>query len=135
MNEKLQEQLAEVLKWLLQWAQSTQEFVLAQAPLIVQEAIRFGRASETWDVAAGAVSLAIGLVLVFRSMIPFMSDANEARYVTGHSVLLTIRTFGGIAMSFIGLMAVLTNISPLLKVWFAPRIYLLEWVAQLIKGV
>ena len=55
MNEELQKELALWLASLRQGAESASNFVLEQAPLVVQEKIAYGRVVETTEFVATVV--------------------------------------------------------------------------------
>lgn len=127
MNQKLQDSLAEVATFLLQWAKETKDFVSEQAPLVVREAIAYGRALETWESAALLIGLITGLVFLKRNY----NKAGFGLQVSSHD----IKTVAGFILTAVGGVGTLIQTPDLIKVWFAPRIYLLEWAAELLKTV
>jgi hypothetical protein len=125
MNEKLQASLVEVIQFLLKWAQETKDVVVEQAPLVVREAIAYGRALETWELTGLLILLGLYVWCVrwFRRHEWFDTDFEEppiAHIFTG---------VGGFAL----VLAFSSQMPDVLKVWFAPRLYVLEWAAQLLK--
>jgi hypothetical protein len=128
MNDQLQAQLADVIKFLLEWAKSTQGFILEQAPLIVREAIAYGRAYETWLIVGSFLAAVTGLTIIHRNRKKAEYDF-EAMPVNYESV----KTIGGVALSALSITVFLINFPDFLKAWFAPRLYLIEWASDIIQ--
>jgi hypothetical protein len=125
MDPALQQQLAEYLKAILATAQSGAAFVSEQAPLVVQERLVYGRITETLFV-----------VLMCSLFIPVgMAWWNRRRWEEGcnygdkgsPTVAITLLTC---IVSFLVFMSS-TNF---VKVWFAPRLYVLEWAMGMVNG-
>jgi len=112
MNEQLQKQLAE----LLAKAQDAAMWAGSQIPPLVQEKIVFGRAWETLCL----VLLIVGVVISYRITRWGVESDNEASFFGG---------FAGIAMAGVAI----AQTHAVLMVWFAPRLYIVEWLRSMIQ--
>lgn len=120
MTPELQQQLAEYLKKLMETTQSAANFAADQLPLVVQEKILYGRVTETLQFV---VFIAIAAVS-FRMMRWTMK---RERY--DDELFICAYAASGIVFSILALV----ETSYLAQVWFAPRLYILEWAAHLMK--
>lgn len=125
MNEATQEQLAELVKWLRETAQAGQAFVAGQAPDLAREIIAYGRVMEPL-IAFGPV---IAYSILMWRWAPKMLEAWDSLDDEFHAI-------GGWVFSGVGgLTSVLflLNTPDAIKVWVAPKLYLLDYVAGLLK--
>lgn len=122
MDTQLQQQLADYLKLILETIKTGSTFVAGQVPLVVQEKITYGRAEET-------ITLVILIVLVYLSYrtVRWGMDQNDEMSVVACVV-------GGIGILLFTVLA-LIELDFVLKVWFAPRLYIIEWIVSLLKDV
>lgn len=117
VNPEIQKELLAWLTGVRELAAQGKDFVLAQAPLVVREAIAYGRAVETWYVV---ISL-IGLVVCYRVALKVhRSDDHE---------MLPLPIIGCIA----ALTGLCLNVPDMLMAWFAPRIYLINWLMDMVS--
>ena len=136
MNEQLQQQLAEYLKAIASTAQQGASFVMEQAPLVVQEKIALGR-----------VTLTAWMVLCVVACVPLvrfgMSHWGRARaickeqgdaYYRDEEVPHGLAGGLSVACGCACVIAALALIEPVATVWFAPRLYILEWAMGLVSG-
>lgn len=125
------EQAQELMKWLLETLQQAKAFVLEQAPALAREIIAFGRIYETAQFALAAAILGVGLwYLVFRlaSTIKLL-DSEEDEILAGVRLLIQ-----GVACPVVGLIATSVTTRGVVLVWFAPRLYLLEYLSSALGG-
>src|SRR5258708_84094 len=132
MNEQLQQQLAEYLRAIATTARSGSDFVLQQAPLLVQEKISYGRMYESAWMVLFALGLAFGIALVRKGQrkLPAYwaaSDNDEAAFRAWAPI------FVGALLCFWGLAGIGFNNQVFFTVWVAPRLYILEWAMELLK--
>lgn len=131
MDPKLQQQLAEYLKEFVGAVKAGGEFALQQAPLVVQEKIAYGRASTAITLL---MSIAI-LGAVARSapavgrLITAADRDGDAAKMAGAVIATVVMLVAG----FVSAIVFFGTYEDALKVWFAPRLYILEWVASLVK--
>ena len=125
MNEELQKALAEFVKATLAGFQAGKDFVLAEAPEVIQQLIRwkFWEAS-VWAVFCGAACLlfvAVGL----RKEGWRINSADDLDESPLPLVALAGIGFGG----FIAM----TKAMVALQIYVAPKVWLIEWAMKAIK--
>jgi hypothetical protein len=124
MNEQLQSQLAAILGSIHTGVAKASDFAMAELPSIAQQYVMYGRASITLGVV-------LGLVAFFTAYKLARFGASQTKY--GEETEQILGICGAIAAGFIGLVLLLLNTSAALLVWFAPKVWLLKELAQLIK--
>ena len=120
MNEDLQKQLAEMLAKLAGAAEQGMAFAGDQIPPLVAEKILLGRVTSTVWLLVGAVLLYIGIGFTRR----LWSWAHEE--IDDEAVLVAI--LGTAASLAPGSATMLVAGEIALKAWFAPRLYIVEWL-------
>jgi hypothetical protein len=126
VNEQLQQQLAEYLKAIATTAEKGAGFVIEQAPLVVQEKIAYGRVVETATlVAALAGAVALYRFTRWSWTQAVADDFDNPLYFLGGIVGAV-----GVTVAAIGSVGQFNAVA---MVWFAPRLYILEWALSLIK--
>jgi hypothetical protein len=140
MNEELQKQLAEMLAALMRVAQDGSAWAQGQIPMLVQEKILYGRVSMTaWMLLylAGVVAACVAWPRARRAQAAASADyhqtMNDTKYRFDSGVadrqiftviaLLALCVGGGICA-----LAALDAIDSLVQVWFAPRLYIIDWL-------
>lgn len=136
MNPDLQKQLADMLAKLTDVAGAASSWAGQQIPPLVQEKIVYGRISSTcWVVL---IAVAIWPVAVYTRRFYRQACADRASKEGYRSDIWPERP-GGLA-SMLG--AVLTvgltvsffiNLNEALLVWFAPRLYVVEWLRGMVS--
>lgn len=122
MNEELQKQLAEMLAKLMTFAEDGAKWAGEQIPPLVREKIALGRAEESVWMAVSVGLLLAGVVIAVKTW-PWMVDNLDY----GPTPLVT-------AVAVLpGIIAVSGNLHGFLLVWFAPRLYIVEWLRTLIQ--
>jgi hypothetical protein len=127
LTEELQTALREVLEGLRAAISGATDFVLEQAPLIVQELIRWKRAQHSIELGIWLGLVGLGVYLTLRCLKICRTKeallAIEAAGLGGAMALgTTIFCFYKMALA----------IPAFLEVWLAPRIYLLEFIASIV---
>lgn len=137
MNEELQKQAIQALQGIIQFATETKDFVVAQAPDVVQQLLRY----EFWTSLGQQMSVVFGFLalLVFGAHLLkyrwfIVTDYSESQKNERELPSIVI----GCICSVIGIFG---TVIPLLctttLVWFkvavAPKIFLIEYAANLIK--
>lgn len=127
MNEELQRQLAAMLEKLTAAVEQGAIFAGDQIPPLVAEKILLGRALSTAYLLSGLVLLAIGLRLTWRVW-AWVSDVNTSdRDAAFGGVLCTVAALSP------GLAVIYGNLHQVFLVWFAPRLYIVEWLRELVR--
>ena len=117
MSEDMQKQLAEYLKDFVGAIKAGGEFAMQQAPMVVQEKIAFGRAQESIELAA-CVLVLVGLTVM---LVQLYKEADDCLVIP----------VGVLTLLAVGVTAI--NVPDVLQVWLAPRLYILEWAASLLR--
>lgn len=122
MKNALAEKLVEIIGSIQNGIAATTDFAVAQLPDVAQQYIAFGRVNETAGLAAMLLLVALGIWLIFRSLKATKEDGDyfpsviASACATGAAIYFTVIVFEGAVM-----------------VWFAPKIYLIKGLANLIK--
>jgi hypothetical protein len=129
MNDELQSKLVEVLTGISEGVVQVKDFAVEQLPDVAQQYIMFGMVWETtllgFLIAASMLcvwGLVWGLKKAFGDTSTYMLEQ------TGFFVAI----ISGCVLAFTGSFAI-AQIKPVLLVWFAPKLYLLQGIAGLIK--
>jgi hypothetical protein len=117
VNPEIQKELLAWLTGVRELAAQGKDFVLEQAPLVVREAIAYGRAVETWYVV---ISL-IGLVVFYYIA--------QKLYRHDNTEMMPFPLIG----CCVSLAALCINVPDMLMAWFAPRIYVVNWLMDMIS--
>lgn len=124
MSEELQKQLAEMLKSLMATAQDATTWAKGEIPLLVKEKIMLGRVEET---VYFVVSLLVGAVILYYSLKLWKHSWQLTKEDADEPVILA---------NIIGVILSVVVIYPshnFFTVWFAPRLYIIEWLTSLVK--
>jgi len=121
LNSDNQQKLNDSLSSLLDWAKSAGDFVAGQVPLVAQEIIHFGIASYAFFCVLAVVGIVYGLWAL-----------PKVAKQTDPYIELLLET-SGLASVMFGVVALLRCGYMLLMVTFAPRLYLIEYLSNLVK--
>ena len=129
MNTETDKQIAEILKKGLEVAEKSGNFVIEQAPDLVKQLITY-KTVETSIYVLIEITL---MYLIFRYFKYLYKKNNEdSDFIVDNEF-----HFGGIvitfALSIFLFFAFITDISNLIQLIFAPKIYLLEYIAKLLS--
>lgn len=126
MKEELAKQLAAWLERLSAGA----DFVVAQAPSIVQERLLFGRISETFYFAVGVIGCALFAFAIHRHIARAKAEAGaHFDMIDDANPCVVLPSFFGVVLC--GVFAAV-KVEALILVWFAPRIYIINWLRGLL---
>lgn len=120
-TESFQELALDTLKGLIESATQAGDFIKGQIPLVIQELLNFNTALFAAGLAA-SIAGAVCTVLAVRWAL--RKDDGDWTFAA-----LMIGMIGGIA-SVVGICC---NIVPLLKITLAPRVWLIEYAAGLVR--
>lgn len=127
MDEKTAEQVGVFLKMVNESLQSGKDFVLEQAPLVVQEMVMFGRVWHACCFLCGLILVAIALYITKR----VWSYVAAKGYDTPPEIMLTAFPVFICLVPGIGIIS--SSARPLIQSIFAPRLYVLSQVSELLK--
>ena len=129
MNAETDKQIAEIIKKGLEAAEKSENFVIEQAPDLVKQLITY-KTVETSICVLIEITL---MYLIFRYFKYLYKKNNEdSDFISDnefHIIGMIITSLMGIFLFF----AFITDISNLIQLIFAPKIYLLEYIAQLLS--
>lgn len=127
MSDELQKQLAELLRSLMDFASDAKTFASHEVPLLIQEKIAFGRA---WNTTLFVVLLGTIVVAWKSSQFCWKKHAEHANKYNdwdgGGTICAIAIPLCGIACVF--------QLYEVLLVWFAPRLYIVQWLISLTTG-
>lgn len=131
MNEQLQKELAAWLATMRDAAQQGANFAIEQAPLIVREKVAYGRVRHTAMIGIEIVLLVVVTYWLVRAVkralvyepVDHLDDGILPWVIcVPPAILVTI-----LVISF------METFPYAVQVWFAPRLYVIEWLAGLLK--
>ena len=129
MNAETDKQIAEILKKGLEVAEKSGNFVIEQAPDLVKQLITY-KTIETSIYVLIEITL---MYLIFRYFKYLYKKNNEdSDFIIDdefHIIGMIITSLIGIFLFFV----FINDISNLIQLIFAPKIYLLEYIAQLLS--
>ena len=129
MNTETDKQIAEILKKGLEVAEKSGNFVIEQAPDLVKQLITY----KTIETSISVLIEITLMYLIFRYFKYLYKKNNE------DSDFIGVNSFhiGGILISsgvaIFMFITFITDISNLIQLIFAPKIYLLEYIAKLLS--
>ena len=129
MNAETDKQIAEILKKGLEVAEKSGNFVIEQAPDLVKQLITY-KTIETSICVLIEITL---MYLIFRYFKYLYKKNNE------YSDFIPENAFHGVGMIITFVLSIfcffvfINDISNLIQLIFAPKIYLLEYIAQLLS--
>ena len=131
MNDELQNKLAEVLGGIAEGVTQAKDFAVEQLPDVAQQYIMFGM---VWETVAFVVLVTISVVfaLVFKSGWCWHKEINAKPGFHDDVGAFMVMLCSGIAFAF-AVMGTLVQLKTVLLVWFAPKLYLLQGIAGLVK--
>lgn len=128
MNDEMQKQLADYLATIATAAKTGGAFVIEQAPLIVQEKLSYGRIMEPAQLLL-FLAITAGSVWLFRWGLQHQHKWRQ----TANAELGYAAMGIGIILAVVFSICSCIQTGYVISVWFAPRLYIIEWVAGLLK--
>jgi hypothetical protein len=122
-------ELDELMVQIINQVKNTGDFVIEQMPDVVQQIL-------TYQYYSTLCFLIFGIVLLLISLFSFYKVRQLDKKSLGNpDVIPYIIAFLmiGIMSGLVGIFNVCDNIDPLIKLTFAPKIYLIEYASRLIK--
>jgi hypothetical protein len=125
MDPELQKQLQQLLATLLANAQDAATWAKGEIPLLVKEKIAFGRA---WDTTFFVLCV-LGLITMYRWP---LRHWRAYKFNDKDNKWMAMVLFIMSPSCVLGLLA-LVSLYHTLLVWFAPRLYIVNWLFDLIR--
>lgn len=133
----------EFLRAVVGYAQEAKTFAEAQIPDVIAQLLTWKLVEHGVYTIIGIISLVLSLMLAIFIKNQFKitpeDDAQYCKFKYGRSTkeswdfLMFGSCFAGIALTIAGTVMVITNIMKVLYIWVAPKAYLIEYGANLIK--
>jgi hypothetical protein len=132
MNKVIEEKLVASLDEVQKWAESTKDFVSEQAPLVVQEVIRWGIAQNIfWTLLFAILMILVTITwLYIRKSWKWDTSVGDGRdwfpvgfFLNGICVLINFVMFTFLSSA----------VYNLVYIWVAPRLYVLDQLATLLN--
>jgi len=141
MNEELQDTANEVLKGLIDNAASMKDFILSEAPEVIQQLLM-------WDLTESIIGCLFSILTIISALIPSVLVIRRGiKYewhdyknrkcgydnTSGQTMIVPLSLFC-ILYDFICIMVFLSFFNlKWLQIWIAPKVYLIEYAAELVK--
>jgi len=126
MNDDLQKQLAEMLAKLSATVQEGATWAGQQIPPLVQEKILLGRIESLIDLAVFAGVAYVGYRILRYCAVTLKWDVDRNERIIPFSM-------GGVGLCLFGSICAALSVHDVILVWFAPRLYIVEWLAGLVR--
>lgn len=134
MEEEVNKALADLLTMFVQGVEGAVEFGKQEVPEVVEQLLVFKTAEFTITLVTlfflflASVRLQYNLWQGYKK-----ASADHERRMRDEEIPYMFGVIGGILPTSVFLIGFTKNVTPTLKVWLAPKVYLLEYAAQLIK--
>lgn len=125
MNEELQKKLVELINGAQAAGTEAFLFTKEQVPDVIQQLLRWKFAEA---VILVLISLAVVVFCIYAGRLAWKADG-EKYMDDGHCFVFSVSAIVGSILSFIGMLNLMTAV----QIWLAPKVYLLEYAASLIK--
>jgi hypothetical protein len=128
MNEQLQNTVNEVLLGAVEQAAKGAEFLKGQLPDVVQQLLM-------WNLVASLLMTAIcsaGVIAAYLTTFKW-ADQTLDKYGRWKEAKVAAAIGGGIAGALLTVTAIVQMFNAL-KIWIAPKVWLIEYAASLVKG-
>jgi hypothetical protein len=129
MNDELQSKLAEVLGGIADGVSQAKDFAVEQLPDVAQQYIMFGMVWETAALVVSVIVFALSVWLTAWAVKKMMDDGTS--YQQEYAAIVG-GVMGGFGVFVFGITSI-AQLHPFLLVWFAPKLYLLQGIAGLLK--
>ena len=130
----MEERLESILAWLEQVIASTSDFLTEQTPLVIREILLYHRVYYSTGIVLGAMLILVSMFRLWRNWGVWLANSRTDSDSKGgdlsgeaffHYVTIAVP-------SVVGLAFMATAFDGFIKVWFAPRLFLLEWIRRFV---
>ena len=127
MNPELQMKLVEVISGIQAGVAKASDFAVEQLPDIAHQYITYGRFLYSFEFIGGGFLGILSVGLLFFSIIKLQKAefSKHPQFVAG--VILSV------ILGFASIAATISSFASFALVWFAPKIYLIKSLAELLK--
>ncbi len=132
LTGSISEKAAASVDKIIEYVAGAEDFVVTQAPLVVQEIWHWGMAEH---VIYFIVFIVLGIVTYFISNKCFQSSINQPKGTEGQELMYGLGIICRIATVILPLIGLMVDGMVVAKIYFAPRIYLLEVLPEIVKNI
>ena len=111
------------------WVKATKEFAVEQAPIVIQEILKWGLVIELFQFIISLMLLIAGIIMLKKSFKDDWYKKADVNYSVGHFFAI----MGAWIIFTIGVLTSVIEILDPIKVIVAPRLYLIEYFAHLVR--
>lgn len=135
MEDELQGKLVEILASIQSATGKAADFTMGQLPDIAQQYVAYGMVLHTTQLAISVAIFAFGVVLATRFGFMNTKAVHRGGFQDGdwHGGRVVAAIAGSIS-ALVGLIATINTTQSAALVWFAPKVWLIKELAQLVKG-
>ena len=135
MNEELQNKSLEILQQILDGISATGSFVLDQIPDIALQYITYYRFMYSFGLVTSVllISASLGVIIFLLRNKTWEVEKIYMDKETEWSIVRLFTAWSALSILFIVTLVQFTYVNNLIKVWFAPKVFLLERLALLIR--
>lgn len=129
MNDELQNKLAEVLGGIAEGVTQAKDFAVEQLPDVAQQYIMFGMVWETAAFVMLAAATGLFTWMFLHGWKLASDDESSYKDADRGQIMMIFGSISGLAT----VVFCLVQLKAVLLVWFAPKLYLLQGIAGLVK--
>ena len=129
MNEQLEKTLQSALIDLIETATTAKDFIIAEIPDVVNQLL-------IWEATKSGLSTAFSILLIVIFFIAWKKIIQIEKYLKENNSQFEYNLYGlSFAVSVIIYIPITIQFTSLdwLKIWIAPKLYLIEYAAELTK--
>lgn len=131
MNEQLQQALASILTKTTQAVESSINFLSEQLPDVVRQLLMWQFTYHLVKFCLGVILCAVGGIVIYKVNQAIQKLMKESPHAGNDFLYVTLSVVG--ILFFVVVYVSCINLT-WLKIWLAPKIYLIEYAATLVKG-
>lgn len=132
MKEKLEERLLGNLDKALDFLENSTEFLSEQTPLVIHEILMFARASLTIQLCLGiflAVMTIVVPLFISKKYKEFLAEDKKVKYDS--DIYVGASVISVLCLASVAFCILCHASGKFLQVWIAPRLYLIEYIREL----
>ena len=133
MNEQIQKEFLEWMKAISNNAEQAKNFTLEQAPHLAQDIVRYGQAYYTICMILSVILFIAGVRVLLGSDWKNLLENCNYPPINGFGVFLRI-LFIAISLA-VSTVTILVCLNTTIMVWFAPRLYLINYIKEITNGI
>lgn len=133
MEEETTDQLTRFMDNLNSAMEGGADFILEQAPLVIQEIVIWGRIEHTAWVVLSMAMMTAAVLFLKKKVMPYCAAVEDAPYGNNQEFCYVASFLVFAIVMVICATTFAINLTPCLKAWFAPRLYVIEYIADALR--